>query len=221
MRERVRRRAIPLIGSALFVLIGMFTTTWGPTYLMGRSEWALPYDLWGTLIATTRLAHGNIGGLYAPPTGLISLPGAAVILLPGAALIDALGLSLQIPGPHNLHPAVWLVAGPYQMALSCVVLFATDALAERLGVRYWKRALLQVASLGIMWSPSPRWGHPEDTVAVGLLLYAILAQSGRPMAKTATVSGTQTTGYPPGGRPPVPPDCATARHWPLHYCGPL
>jgi hypothetical protein len=177
MRERFRRRVFPLIGSVVFILIGVFTTTWGPTHLQSRTEWALPYDLWGTLIATTRLAHGNVGGIYAPGTGLISLPGAAVILLPCAALISALGLSLQIPGPHNLHPAVWLVAGPYQMALSCVTLFAADALAERLGVSRWKRALLQVASLGILWSVSPRWGHPEDAVAVGLLLYAILAQS--------------------------------------------
>lgn len=177
MRERLKRRRIPLIGSAAFILIGMLTTTWGPTHLMGRAEWALPYDLWGTLAATVRLAHGNIGGIYAPGTGLISLPGAAVILLPAAALINALGLSLQIPGPHNLHPAVWLVAGPYQMALSCVTLFAVDALAERLGVPPWKRALLTGASLGILWSPSPRWGHPEDAFAVALLLYAILAQS--------------------------------------------
>jgi hypothetical protein len=176
MLERIRRRRVPLIGSAVFVLIGMFTTTWGPTHIMGRAEWALPYDLWGTLIATVRLSHGNIGGIYAPGTGLISLPGAAVILLPCAAVISALGLSLQLPGPHNLHPAVWLVAGPYQMALSCVTLFAVDALAERLGVSPWKRALLTAASLGILWSPSARWGHPEDAFAVALLLYAVLAQ---------------------------------------------
>ena len=75
MRERVRRRILPLIASVGLIVIGMYTTTLGPT-LIGRTEWALPYDLWGTLIATTRLAHGNIGGLYAPPTGLISLPGA-------------------------------------------------------------------------------------------------------------------------------------------------
>jgi hypothetical protein len=166
----------PLIASAGLIVIGMFTTTWGPT-LIGRTEWALPYDLWGTLIATTRLAHGNIGGLYAPPTGLISLPGAAVILLPGAAAASALGLSLSIPGPHNLHPAVWLVAGPYQIALCCVTLFAADALAEQLGVRFWKRGLLAAASAGILWSVSARWGHPEDAVAVGLLLYAVLAQA--------------------------------------------
>jgi hypothetical protein len=176
MRERVRRRIVPLIASVGLILIGMYTTTWGST-LIGRTEWALPYDLWGTLIATTRLAHGNIGGLYAPPTGLISLPGAAVILLPCAAVISALGLSLNIPGPHNLHPAAWLIAGPYQIALCCVTLFAADALAEQLGVRFWKRGLLAAASVGILWSVSARWGHPEDAVAVGLLLYAVLAQS--------------------------------------------
>ena len=180
---------IPLIGSVLFVLIGMFTTTWGPTHLLGRAEWALPYDLWGTLIGTDRLAHGNIGGIYAAGTGLISLPGTAIILLPCAALINALGLSLQIPGPHNLHPAVWLVAGPYQMAVSCVVLFATDALAERLGVTRWKRALLTVASLGILWSPSPRWGHPEDAFALGVLLYAVLAQSNGRVALAGWLTG--------------------------------
>jgi hypothetical protein len=176
MRERIRRRAFPIIASVGLVIVGMFTTTWGST-LIGRSEWALPYDLWGTLIATTRLAHGNIGGLYAPPTGLISLPGAAVILLPCAALISALGLSLVIPGPHNLYPDVWLLAGPYQIAVSCVAVFAADALAERLGVTRWKRGLLSVASAGILWSVCARWGHPEDAVAVGLLLYTVLAQS--------------------------------------------
>jgi hypothetical protein len=188
MRDRVRRRVLPLIASAGLIVVGMFTTTWGPT-LIGRAEWALPYDLWGTLIATTRLAHGNIGGLYAPPTGLISLPGAAVILLPGAALISALGLSLSIPGPHNLHPAAWLVAGPYQIALCCVTLFAADALAERLGVSFWKRGLLAAASAGILWSVSARWGHPEDAVAVGLLLYAVLAQSKGRLGRAGWLAG--------------------------------
>ncbi len=178
----------PLIASVGLIVIGMYTTTWGPT-LIGRTEWALPYDLWGTLIATTRLAHGNIGGLYAPPTGLISLPGAAVILLPCAAVISALGLSLTIPGPHNLHPPVWLVAGPYQIALCCVTLFAADALAEQLGVRFWKRGLLAAASAGILWSVSARWGHPEDAVAVGLLLYAVLAQSRGRLGRAGWLAG--------------------------------
>jgi len=188
LREKARQRVLPLIASAGLIVVGMYTTTWGPA-LLSRSEWALPYDFWGTMIATTRMAHGNIGGIYAPPTGLISLPGAAVILLPCAALISALGLSLAIPGPHNLHPAVWLVAGPYQIAVCCVTLFAADALAEQLGVRFWKRGLLAAASAGILWSVSARCGHPEDAVAVGLLLYAILAQSRARLGRAGWLAG--------------------------------
>jgi len=176
MRDRLKRRMFPLIASIGLLAVGMYSTTWGPT-MIGAKEWALPYDIWGTLIAAVRLAHLNIGGLYTSPTGLVSLPGAVVILVPCAAIISAAGLSLQIPGPHNLHPPVWLLAGPYQIAVCCVTLFAADALAERLGVSFWKRALLAAASAGILWSPSARWGHPEDAVAVGLLLYAILALS--------------------------------------------
>jgi hypothetical protein len=188
MRERIKRRMIPLIASAGLIAVGMFTTTWGAA-VIGHSEWALPYDLWGTLIATTRLAHGNVGGLYAPPTGLISLPGAAVILLPGAALISALGLSLAIPGAANLHPAVWLLAGPYEIAIGCLPLFAADALAERLGVPRWPRWLLAVAEAGILWSVCARWGHPEDAVAVGLLLYAVLAQANGRTAVAGWLAG--------------------------------
>ncbi|MGH3166744.1 MAG: hypothetical protein ACRDN0_12750 [Trebonia sp.] len=176
MRGWVWRRLLPLTGSILLLGVTMFTTTLGPA-IIGRSEWALPYDYWGTLLAASRLAHFNLGGLYTQPTGLVSLPGAVVILLPVAGIINATGMSLAIPGPANLHPAVWLLAGPYQVALSCVALFAADALAERLGASWRRRALLAAASTGALWNVTGRWGHPEDAVAVALLLYAILAMS--------------------------------------------
>jgi hypothetical protein len=176
MRGWVWRRLYPIAGSALLLAVTMITTTLGST-MIGRSEWALPYDYWGTLVAASRLAHLNIGGLYTQPTGLVSLPGAAVILLPVGLIINAAGLSLAIPGSSNLHPTVWLVAGPYQVLISCVALFAADALAEQLGASRGRRALLAAASVGALWNVSGRWGHPEDAVAVGLLLYSILAMS--------------------------------------------
>jgi hypothetical protein len=188
MLDKLKRRIFPLLASIGLLLVGMFTTTLGPTWT-GKAEWALPYDLWGTLIATVRLVHGNVGGLYTQPTGLVSLPGAAVILLPCAAVIAAAGLSLQIPGPHNLHPPVWLLAGPYEIALCCVTLFAADALAEQLGVTKWKRGLLAAASAVALWNVSARWGHPEDAVAVGLLLYAVLALSRSRTAQAGWLAG--------------------------------
>jgi hypothetical protein len=188
MRDRLARRIFPLIASVGLIAVGMFSTTWGPD-LIHRTEWALPYDYWGTLVAATRLAHGNIGGIYAQPTGLVSLPGTALILVPIALVTSALGLSLDIPGGFNLHPTVWLVAGPYQMALCCVALFAADALAERLGVPWWKRGLLAVAEACALWSPSARWGHPEDAVATGLIMYAALALADGKVARAGWLSG--------------------------------
>ena len=65
------------------------------------------------------------------------------------------------------------MAGPYEIAISCLVLFAVDFLAERQSFSRPRRAMLTVASAVALWSVSVRWGHPEDAVAVGLLLYGI------------------------------------------------
>ena len=155
----------------------MVSTIWRGPELAGKSGWFLPDDLWRTLIAAQRLLHADLSGLYTRPTALVSLPGAAVILVPVVALIGAAGFSLRVPAAHHSHPFAWLLAGPYEIALSAVALFAADAIAERLGAGRPKRALLAAASAVALWSVSVKWGHPEDAVAVGLLLYGILALS--------------------------------------------
>lgn len=175
VRPWLARRLFPLLATAGLVAVGMASTTcWGPG-LLGKHGWMVPHDLWGTLVAARRLVHLDVGGLYTPPTALISLPGAAVILVPVAAVISAAGLSLPIPGPHTLHPGAWLLAGPYLIILSAVALFAADAIAEDLGVTRPRRALLAAAGAVALWGVSVQWGHPEDAVAVGLLLFAIQA----------------------------------------------
>jgi hypothetical protein len=188
MRKRLARRLFPLLASAGLIAVGMSATTW-VTIFLHLKEWALPYDIWGTMIAATRLVHGQIGGIYAQPTGLVSLPGTAVILAPVAVVTSALGLSLRLPGPTNLHPEVWLFIGPYEIAISCVAIFAADALAEHLGVPRWRRGLLALGGVAALWSVSARWGHPEDAVATGLLLYAVLAQARGRVAAAGWLAG--------------------------------
>ena len=103
-----------------------------------------------------------------------------MILVPVAAIMDAAGIPIHA-GRQGVHPAGWLVAGPLETLLSAVVLFAADALAQRMGVSLLKRFLLAAASATALWNVTVRWGHPEDAVAVGLLLYGVLALSnGRP-----------------------------------------
>jgi hypothetical protein len=175
---RLRRRLFPLLATVCLIAVAMFSSVWFGPRLAGSSAWALPDDLWGTLVAAQRLAHLDFSGLYTQPTSLVSLPGTAAILAPIAAIISAAGISLQAPGAHNPQPGAWLLAGPYEIAVAAVALFAADAIAERLGVTSRpKRAVLAGAEAIALWSVAARWGHPEDAVAVGLLLYGMLALS--------------------------------------------
>ena len=182
------RRLFPLLATVIMAAAGMAGTIWGPRFY-GKTAWALPDDLWGTLIAAQRLAHLNLAGLYTYPTQLVSLPGAAIILIPAIAVIDPAGLQLTVPHAHGAYPSVWLFAGPYQVAISAVALFAADAIAERLGATRPKRFWLAAASATALWSVTVRWGHPEDAVAVGLFMYAILALADARPARSAWLAG--------------------------------
>jgi hypothetical protein len=190
------RRLFPVLATVTLIAIAMCSTTWWGPLITGAHNWPLPDDLWATLAAAQRLVHLDLSGLYTPPTGLVSFPGAAVILVPVTAITDAAGISLQVPGAHNLHPGAWLVAGPYQIAVSSVALFAADAIAERLGAGRPKRALLAAASATTLWCVSVQWGHPEDAVAVGLLLYGILALSQAKTSRSAWLVGAAVAVQP-------------------------
>jgi len=186
---RLARRVLPLLATVGLLLIGMCSTVWWGPAMIGKTAWSLPLDLWGTLEAANRLLHLHPGGLYTQPTNLVTLPGAVVILLPLVAVIDVTGLSLALQSAANPQPAVWLLAGPYEIALSAVVLFAADAIAEHLGLDRRRRAALATAEAVALWSVSVRWGHPEDAVSVGLFLYAILALAKSRRRRAAWLAG--------------------------------
>jgi hypothetical protein len=190
------RRRFPLLAVIVMTVIGMAGTIWGPLYY-GKTAWGLPDDLWGTLVAAQRLLHLNLAGLYTTPTQLVSLPGTAIILIPAVALMDLAGIAVPAPGvAMGHHPASWLVAGPYQVLVSAVVLVAADALAERLGATQPQRFVLAVAEATALWGVTVRWGHPEDAVATGLLLYAIMALADAKPGRSAWLAGAAVAVQP-------------------------
>jgi hypothetical protein len=181
------RRMFPILATIGLIAIGMAGTIWGPRYY-GLSAWAVPDDLWATLVAAQRFLHLDLAGLYTQPTNLVSFPGTALILVPVAAIMDAAGLPLHA-GPQGPHPGEWLLIAPLETVIASVTLFAADAIAERLGASRPKRFLLAAASATALWNVSVRWGHPEDAVAVGLLLYGVLALSGGRTSRAAWLAG--------------------------------
>jgi len=184
-----------LLATVVLVAVGMTTTVFGSSVLH-KTTWALPDDLWGLMTAAQRLVHLQLSGLYTKPTGLISFPGAAVLMVPAVALMDVLGVPVAAQAAGNPRPESWLFAGPYEIAISGLVLFAADAVAERLGVPRWRRFLLCVAQAVALWSVSVRWGHPEDAVATGLLLYAVLALSRSRLARAGWLAGAAVAVQP-------------------------
>jgi len=195
-RSWLVRRRFPVLATVVMTAIGMAGTIWGPRYY-GTTAWGLPDDLWGTLTGAQRLVHLNLSALYTRPTQLVSLPGTAIILIPVVVVMDLAGIAVPAPGAAmGHHPTSWLVAGPYQVFISAVVLFAADALAERLGATQPKRFLLAVVGATALWGVTIRWGHPEDAVAVGLLLYAVAALADAKTSRSAWLAGAAVAVQP-------------------------
>jgi len=177
---------------------------WGSVVRGQPSSWVSPDDLWSTFVAAVAFSHGHFSAIYKSSTGFLAFPGILILLAPVAALSGSLNTTvveiahhhhpLQQPqtfvihGTPDLHtylltsggnqyfahPQALLLLGPYTLLLSCSALFACDALAERLGVAWSRRAVLVLAEAAALWNVSVFWGHPEDAVSVALALYGVV-----------------------------------------------
>ena len=175
MRERIRRRMFPLIASAGLILVGMFTSYLGldadralgmgaalrPVGHADRDHPARAREHRRPLRAADRpyLAAGGGGHPAALRRADRSVPPVADDPGRGQPPSGRLAAGRSLPDRDRL-PAAVRGRRPGRAARGA----ALDARAAGAG-----RA-------GILWSVCARWGHPEDAVAVGLLLYAVLAQ---------------------------------------------
>jgi hypothetical protein len=173
----ISRRRYGFIVSALFVAAAMgWFFLWDPV-VHHESVWSTPGDIWLTFQVAGRVAHGHLGTIYVrDPDNFLTFPGIVFILTPLAALTSALHLSADTAGPVHIfvRPGAWLLLAPFIVVLSTIPLLASDAVAERIGIDPIRRVLLGIGGVAVLWGPVVVWGHPEDVVALGLTLYAIL-----------------------------------------------
>lgn len=174
------RHLPPVLATVAVLVASLVFSLWWNLHVDHNKVWYEPADLWRTMLASVRLAHGQLSQLYTGGTNLVSFPGAAVILAPAAALISALHYPLAPPIGTITDTDAWVIALPYIVLISCSVLFAADALARRMGASMGRRLLLAGAGAVALWNVVPYWGHPEDCVAVAFLLYGVdAAAAGR------------------------------------------
>ncbi len=172
------------------LVLGMaFSLFWFRLRLGAAGVWRTPADFWATYLAATALAHGHLAGVYSHATALVTFPAIAYLFAPLAAVTSAAHLSVGPPVGPYWQPTSWLVAGPFEVLSSSTVLFATDAYARAMGLRLPRRWMLAFGEAVALTNLALFWGHPEDAIAVGLVLFAALDASRFRYRRAAVVLG--------------------------------
>jgi hypothetical protein len=188
------RRPFPLALAVLSIVWEMgFSLSWFRfTHFRLRVHsaggWFEPGDIWTTVHSAHVVAWGDLSHIYSYQWTPIMLPLFAILLAPVVMLSSHLHLTESLP--YFLpRPTAWLFVGPYTMAWSGMAIYAFDALAERAGATAWRRRVLDLGVAGAVWTMTGFWGHPEDTVALGLVAYACVALADRRWARVAWLLG--------------------------------
>ncbi|MGH9303065.1 MAG: hypothetical protein ACRDZ5_01500 [Acidimicrobiales bacterium] len=185
-----RKRAVPLSVSVGFVVVSMqLSLWWYDFYSHSPGIWRMPGDFWATFSSSVELVHGHFSGVYSHATGLVTLPGVTFLLAPVAGITSGLGWHLGPPAGGFFSPTSWLLAGPVMLALSTVPLFAIDRIAQRFGLSLGRRVGLALAEAVVLANVALLWGHLEDAVSVGLVLYAVVAAQDRSWPRAASLLG--------------------------------
>ncbi len=204
LERLTRRRWPLAVSVVYVILGLVYVFRWGSFGQHVPSLWISPQDLWITYFAASQLAHGHVGSVYQANGSFVEFPGILVALAPLGALsssfhtavlqvvggqsVPASGISLRSPNipflnaqeihsaatTYVTHPQWVTLVDPYILILSCIALFACDALAERLGVSPPRRVVLCLVEAVLLWNVTVWWGHPEDAVAVAMAVYALI-----------------------------------------------
>jgi hypothetical protein len=223
---RLRPRTVPIIVSVVFVALGMaYFFRWGPVGEHVPSLWLGPGDLRFTYFASSQVAHGQFGAIYNNNLDFVEFPGILVVLAPLGALSNVFHTTLlevtkthSFSVPFSLHYVIpflnpqefrhpggnlyvshpqWVVAvDPYVLLLSCMALFASDALAERLQVSRQRRAVVTVVEAVLLWNATVLYGHPEDAVAIALAVYALISAIDGRFVKAGWIFGAAVAFQP-------------------------
>jgi hypothetical protein len=166
----------------LMLLAGMlFMFAWNPV-VHNNPTWNTGDDLWGIFRGAHYVGWGFLGGIYTPSNGIISFPGMSVLLAPVAMLSGHLHLTESYPPDILAHPTAALMLQPIELLLASTTVFATDALARRMGVMQRRRAHLCFIIAIVAWPTAAVWGHAEDALAMTFAIYAMVAMLDRKWA---------------------------------------
>ena len=189
IRVHLRARKWPVLASVVMFGVGMaFMFFWLPDveHLHG---WYIGDDGWGVFRGAHYVGWGFLGGVYYPENQIIAFPGMEVLLAPLAMLSGALHLSESLYPFALLQPSAALLLQPAELLLTATVVFASDALAERLAVPRGRRIVLCLLVATVAWPLAAIWDHAEDALAMSFAIYALVATLDRKWSRCGWLLG--------------------------------
>jgi hypothetical protein len=165
-------RAVPLMVTMVLVVAGaVYSFVW---MALAHGGWLSYSDLGNSTGLAYAIGHGHFASVYAPSSQLDSPPGFEILLAPVMLLAHAVGFGTSLTAGAHAKTLTVVLTG-VATALGCALLFALDAVARDWDYSEAKRlALAACAGLGVV-SAAAFWGHPEDAIALALVLWAALA----------------------------------------------
>jgi hypothetical protein len=191
MLDRLRHRKWALIAAAAMLVTGMaYMLAWEHFYYHSKYwGWETGGDLWGIFRGAHYVSWGYLGGVYSSGNGVVSFPGLEVLLAPVAMLSSALHLSESFAPNFLPRPTAALLLQPVELLLAGTVMFATDALAEHLGIARGRRIALCFVVAAVAWPVAAIWGHAEDVLAMTFAIYALIAMVDRKWSRSGWLLG--------------------------------
>jgi len=168
----------PFLGALVFSLVGvglvLLTRIVVVPWIESANAWVVPPDCWTPLPAARSVANGDFFHMYeglVGRTGYPYTPGLPILLAPFVAIGDHFRLLGDYFFSHR-HPTMFLVVAPGDALVGLLpILFVAGRAVGGNRARIWRiQGLVLVVAA---WAPVA-WFHPEDTIALALLVAACL-----------------------------------------------
>ena len=130
-------------------------------------------DFWETWATSADITFaGGFGHVYTLDRALETAPAIEVLFAPVARIAFHLPFPLQ---GLVLYPKAFLIAAPLYLSAMALPICAGDRLLNYLRVTDLRRRVIVLGTMAATLSTPAVGGHPEDLVALGAMLYGLVA----------------------------------------------
>ena len=171
----LRRRGLALGISLVAVVGAMAFAMVDASLLHGFGQWyeAGFNDFWRAWATSADMTYsGGYGHIYALNVALETAPAWLVVIAP----ISRMAFGLPFPYPSAvLYPNAFWLAGPLFLSAMALPICAGDRWMQYMGVTDIRRRLTVLGAMAITLPPIALFGHSEDLIALGGMLYGLIA----------------------------------------------